>query len=135
MRWVHIAIVVLFAATTLDLPGADREIVSMDFLGLGIRAALASIAASFYLRGAIMGRGAYALLRRSVQAVSATTAAPPPRSARSYRSIARFASNASSSIGRRAWKSLRIAKQAAAAARCLSVCPLRIDPAEKIASS
>ena len=34
------------------------------------------------------------------------------------------------SIGRRVWKSLRIAKPAAAAARCLSVCPLRIEPAE-----
>src|SRR5208337_623941 len=33
-------------------------------------------------------------------------------------------------ISRRVWKYLRIAKQAAAAARCLSVCPLRIDPAE-----
>jgi hypothetical protein len=31
-------------------------------------------------------------------------------------------------IGRRVWKYLRIAKQAAAAARCLIVCPLRMDP-------
>ena len=34
------------------------------------------------------------------------------------------------SIGRRVWKSLRIAKPAAAAARCLSVCPLTIEPTE-----
>ena len=31
-------------------------------------------------------------------------------------------------IGRRVWKYLRIAKQAAAAAMCLIVCPLRMDP-------
>jgi hypothetical protein len=34
------------------------------------------------------------------------------------------------SISRRVWKSLRIAKPAAAAAKCLRVCPLRIDPTE-----
>ena len=33
-------------------------------------------------------------------------------------------------IGRRVRKSLRIAKPAAAAARCLSVCPLTIEPTE-----
>jgi hypothetical protein len=33
-------------------------------------------------------------------------------------------------IGRRAWKCLRIATQAAAAARCLSVCPLTKCPSE-----
>jgi hypothetical protein len=34
------------------------------------------------------------------------------------------------SMGRRVRKSLRIAKPAAAAARCLSVCPLTIEPTE-----
>jgi hypothetical protein len=38
-------------------------------------------------------------------------------------------------IGRRVCKSLRIARLAAAAARCLSVCPLTIEPSEKIFSS
>jgi hypothetical protein len=38
-------------------------------------------------------------------------------------------------IGRRVCKSLRIARLAAAAARCLSVCPLTISPKEKIFSS
>ena len=33
MRWVHIAIVVLFAAGTLIFLVQNREIVSMDFLG------------------------------------------------------------------------------------------------------
>jgi hypothetical protein len=33
-------------------------------------------------------------------------------------------------IGRRVCKSLRIARLAAAAARCLSVCPLTIEPSE-----
>ncbi len=76
MRWVHTAIVVLFAAATLIFLVQSREIVSMDFLGFSIRAPLALIAASFYLLGAITGGSAYALLRRSVQGASAT----PPRS-------------------------------------------------------
>ena len=78
MRWFHIAIVVLFAAATLIFLVQNREIVSMDFLGFSVRAPLAVIAASFYLLGAITGGSAYALLRRSVRAVSA---APPPQSA------------------------------------------------------
>ena len=68
MRWVHIAIIVLFAAATLIFLVQNREIVSMDFLGFSIRAPLAVMAASFYLLGAITGSSAYALLRRSVQA-------------------------------------------------------------------
>src|SRR6476659_9205177 len=68
MRWVHIAIVVLFAAATLIFLVQNREIVSMDFLGFSVRAPLAVLAASFYLLGAITGGSVYALLRRSVQA-------------------------------------------------------------------
>jgi uncharacterized integral membrane protein len=77
MRWVHISIIVLFAAATLIFLVQNREIVSIDFLGFSVRAPLAVIAASFYLLGAITGGSAYALLRRSV--ASATAASPPPR--------------------------------------------------------
>ena len=49
----------------------------MDFLGFSIRAPLAVIAASFYVLGAFTGGSAYALLRRSVQAASATTPTAP----------------------------------------------------------
>jgi lipopolysaccharide assembly protein A len=80
MRWVHMAIVILFVAATLIFLVQNREIVSMDFLGFSVRAPLAVIAASFYLLGAVTGGSVYALLRRSVQAAGAT-AAPPARSA------------------------------------------------------
>jgi len=76
MRWIHIAIVVLFLAATLIFLVQNREIVSMNFLGFSIRAPLAVMAASFYLLGAITGSSAYALLRRSVQAAR-MNAAPP----------------------------------------------------------
>ena len=77
MRWVHIAIVVLFAAATLIFLVQNREIVSMDFLGFSVRAPLAVITASFYLLGAITGSSAYVLLRRSVKAAGAKTSVPP----------------------------------------------------------
>ena len=76
MRWVHIAIVVLFIAATLIFLVQNREIVSIDFLGFSVRTPLAVSAAIFYLLGAVTGGSAYALLKRSMQA-----AAPPPRSA------------------------------------------------------
>jgi len=68
MRWIHIAIVVLFATATLIFLVQNREIVSMDFLRFSVRAPLAVIAASFYLLGAVTGGSAYALLRRSMKA-------------------------------------------------------------------
>jgi putative membrane protein len=81
MRWVHLAIIVLFAAATLIFLIQNREIVSMDFLGFSVRAPLAVMAASFYVLGAITGSSLYALLRRSVQAAGTMTAAPPARNA------------------------------------------------------
>lgn len=80
MRWVHTTVIVLFAATTLIFLVQNYEIVSVDLLGLSVRAPLAVVAASFYLLGAITGGSAYALLRRSVQGASATVAPSPPRS-------------------------------------------------------
>lgn len=79
MRWVHVAIVILFVAATLIFLVQNREIVSINFLGFSIRAPLAVIAASFYLLGAVTGSSAYALLRRSVQAASAKTNVSPPQ--------------------------------------------------------
>ena len=77
MRWIHVAIVVVFAAATLIFLIQNREIVSMDFLGFSVRAPLAVITASFYLLGAITGSSAYVLLKRSVQAAGAKTSVPP----------------------------------------------------------
>ncbi len=69
MRWVHMTIIVVFAAATLIFLVQNREIVSMDFLGLSLRIPLALMAAIFYLLGTITGSSAFALLRRSWQGV------------------------------------------------------------------
>ena len=44
----------------------NRELVTMSFLGFGVRAPLAVMAAVVYVLGAITGGSLYALLRRSV---------------------------------------------------------------------
>ena len=67
MRWLHIAIIVLFALATLIFLIQNREIVSMDFLGFSARMPLAVMAAIFYVLGAFTGGSAYALLRKSMQ--------------------------------------------------------------------
>ena len=68
MRWVHLTIVVLFIAVMIVLVIQNREVVTMSFLGFGIRAPLALVAAGFYALGAITGVGLFALLRRSIEA-------------------------------------------------------------------
>jgi putative membrane protein len=45
----------------------NRELVTMSFLGFGVRAPLAIMAAVVYVLGAITGGSLYALLRKSVR--------------------------------------------------------------------
>ena len=71
MRWFHLTIVVLFIAVMIVFAIQNREVVTMEFLGFGIRAPLALVAAGFYALGAITGVGLFALLRRSIGSVTA----------------------------------------------------------------
>jgi lipopolysaccharide assembly protein A len=64
MRWVYLAIVVVFAVAIVV---QNRELVTMSFLGFGVRAPLAIVAAVVYVLGAITGGSLYALLRKSVR--------------------------------------------------------------------
>jgi uncharacterized integral membrane protein len=67
MRWIYLAVIVVFAACTLIFVIQNREIVSIDFLNLGVRAPLAVVIAVFYVLGAVSGGGLYAFLRKSVR--------------------------------------------------------------------
>ena len=49
MRRVHVTIIVVFVAATLIFGIQNREMVTMDFLGFGLRAPLAIMAAFFYV--------------------------------------------------------------------------------------
>ena len=62
MRWVYLAIVVVFLAAILIFIVQNRELVTMSFLGFGVRAPPV-----VYVLGAITGGSLYALLRKSVR--------------------------------------------------------------------
>jgi uncharacterized integral membrane protein len=68
MRWIHLTIVVLFIAVMIVFVIQNRAVISIAFLGFGIRAPLALVVAGFYALGAITGSSLFALLRRSFEA-------------------------------------------------------------------
>jgi uncharacterized integral membrane protein len=67
MRWVYLIIVIVFVLAILIFIIQNRELVTMSFLGFGVRAPLAILAAVVYVLGAITGGSLYALLRKSVR--------------------------------------------------------------------
>lgn len=65
MRWVYLAVIILFVLATLIFALQNREVVTMTFLSLQARAPLALLTIVVYLLGAITGGSLFALLRRS----------------------------------------------------------------------
>jgi putative membrane protein len=68
MRWVHLTVIVLFAAAVLLFAIQNLEAVTMSFPGFSVRAPLAILIAVVYLLGGATGGGLFALLRKSVKA-------------------------------------------------------------------
>jgi uncharacterized integral membrane protein len=67
MRWVYLAVIILFAAATIVFAAQNFEIVTMTFLGFSARVPLALLVAVAYLLGAATGGSLFALLRRSYE--------------------------------------------------------------------
>ena len=67
MRWVYLAIIILFAAATIVFVFQNFELVTMSFLGFNARVPLALLVAVAYLLGAATGGSLFALLRRSYE--------------------------------------------------------------------
>jgi lipopolysaccharide assembly protein A len=65
MRWIHLSIIVLFAAATVIFALQNFEIVTVSFLSFEARVPLALLIAVVYLLGAATGGSLFALLRRS----------------------------------------------------------------------
>jgi uncharacterized integral membrane protein len=65
MRWVHLTIIILFAAVTLIFGLQNLKSVTVSFLGLNIGAPLVVVIFVVYLLGAVTGGSLLALLRRS----------------------------------------------------------------------
>jgi lipopolysaccharide assembly protein A len=67
MRWIYLAVIILFAAATIIFAMQNFEIVTMSFLSFNARVPLALLVAVAYLLGAATGSGLFALLRRSYE--------------------------------------------------------------------
>ena len=67
MRWIYLAVIILFAAATIIFALQNFEIVTISFLGLNARVPLAVLVAIVYLLGAATGGSLFALLRRSYE--------------------------------------------------------------------
>ena len=67
MRWVYLAVIILFAAATIIFAAQNFEIVTMNFLGFNARVPLALLIAVAYLLGAATGGSLFVLLRRSYE--------------------------------------------------------------------
>jgi uncharacterized integral membrane protein len=67
MRWIYLAIIVLFGAATSIFALQNFEIVTISFLGFNARVPIALLVALVYLLGAATGGSLFALLRRSYE--------------------------------------------------------------------
>jgi putative membrane protein len=67
MRWIYLAVIVLFALATLIFALQNLEVVAVSFFGFEVRAPLAVLTILIYILGALTGGSLLALLRRSYE--------------------------------------------------------------------
>jgi uncharacterized integral membrane protein len=67
MRWIYLAVIILFAAATTIFALQNLEIVTMTFLGFNARLPLALAVGIVYLLGAATCGSLFALLRLSYE--------------------------------------------------------------------
>lgn len=67
MRWIYLAVIVLFALATLIFALQNLKVVAVSFFGFEVRAPLAVLTILIYILGALTGGSLLALLRRSYE--------------------------------------------------------------------
>jgi len=67
MRWIYLAVIILFAVSTLIFALQNLESTTVSCLSFRVRAPLAVLTILVYLLGAATGGSLLALLRRSYQ--------------------------------------------------------------------
>jgi putative membrane protein len=77
MRWVHMALICVFAAVVIIFAVQNLQLVTMSFLGFNARVPLALLAAGIYLLGNVTGGSLLALLRQSIEGSKRPTAGTP----------------------------------------------------------
>jgi lipopolysaccharide assembly protein A len=68
MRWIYLAVVLLFAIATLIFALQNLDVVTVSFLRFEMRLPLAVLTIIVYVLGALTGGSLLALLRRSYEA-------------------------------------------------------------------
>ena len=66
MRWLYLAIVIVFVAALIIFVFQNTESVGVSFLTLGVTLPLAVLVFIVYVLGALSGGSLYALIRRSL---------------------------------------------------------------------
>jgi uncharacterized integral membrane protein len=67
MRWIYLAIIIVFVAAIVIFAVQNLEIITTSFLGIKVRAPLALQIVVVYLDGAATGGSRFELLRRSYE--------------------------------------------------------------------
>jgi len=67
MRWVYLAIVIVFLAVIVIFAFQNLGMVTMSFLGFSVSAPLAIVAAIVYVLGGLTGGSLFGLLRHSLR--------------------------------------------------------------------
>jgi lipopolysaccharide assembly protein A len=65
MRWVHVAVIIVFVVAIIVFAMQNFQITTVSFLGFSVRAPLALLAVIIYVMGMVTGGSLWALLRRS----------------------------------------------------------------------
>jgi uncharacterized integral membrane protein len=72
MRWVNMAVIIVFVVVTLIFAAQNFQSVTVSFLNFKISAPHAILIAVFYLLGMITGGSVWALIRRAFEGVRST---------------------------------------------------------------
>ena len=67
MRWVYLALVVLFVGATIVFAAQNHAVTTVLFLQMSIQMPVAFLVVVAYALGAVAGGSLFALLRRSIQ--------------------------------------------------------------------
>jgi lipopolysaccharide assembly protein A len=67
MRWVYLAIIVLFVVATIIFAAQNLQLVTITLLGFSATMPLALLSVALYIVGAVTGGSLFALLRGLVE--------------------------------------------------------------------
>jgi uncharacterized integral membrane protein len=67
MRYLHLAIIIVFAGAVVIFAAQNLQVVEVSFLGISVRVWLALLIVGIYVLGAVTGGSLLALLRRSLK--------------------------------------------------------------------